>query len=1055
MDQTELITAIEVGLAKAAVGQDATTAIALYSDPILECLTSPSTNAGSVKALLDADLDPPSKRIVAWSLVRFVGAHPVNDELPEIRLSIIRYIRAGAGDEMLDAGWDVDFDSQSYRVLEQLSTITPRIERELELAAASLTDIADIGAFRERFLRAISDRQNAVLTNIFIEPRNKALLHEALDVTAEYSKSRPEELYDRYLEAEDAVEELNASIRDIGYEQTYLGTTSEIIQGKLEAHFAAQEYASPGQLEVSLTKKEYRLHDPGTIDVRVAVLNSGHGTSFDVELTIDSNADLVALASQASLGRIDPQEQRDIVLPFKVNPGAAQPPGSLGIDAGWRNFDRGHMSDFFELQLNPQDPSIDWDVLLARDPYSLSIAVGQEFVGRRRLLDWLTARVTGTNMGSAYVWGQKRVGKTSLVRELESEIRARKDGEERYVPIYVETIREESAADTVNLLGHRLARGVLGSDPRFADIPEPEFHGSLTPLIDLLDTSSDMAHDVRFIFILDEFDELPIELYLSRGIADAFFQSLGKGIAQRPECSVILVGGERVRQIISHQGMRLNTFRPLTVDHFSRDSEWDDFRELVRRPASPLQFDEGAIEELWTYCAGHPYFLKEIASRVVELMVDRRDAYVTSNDVLEGVRKTLSQIDVNSFAHFWADGILEVDPAASEAESIDRRNVLLAYVEAATEWSSVDEENWLIAAQNRGCSSPTARRHITEFIVRNIVELTDGALRFRVKLFAHWLSERGAVELRAQLARSQADVDAAAEEDRAFVTDTEIADLVRDWPPYQSRYVSESDVREWLKQFGQNADQRLMFRLLAATRFYSQRIIRERLRQLHSSVSGQSRHRIEQRQLRRRDILVSFADSLGKSGPSIAKLYVTENRIWHENVVAPESLSKVLDDSPIQTVVFVDDFVGTGKTGSKFFTKLAKTQAELCQRIRNGEIRVFYVCVAGLTSGLGTLRDRLEGLGLPVDVLCGEELEASGKAFNEESPIWAAAHKDRARALEIAKSWGDRLEPRQPLGYGDCESLVVFEHNCPNNTLPILYKNRKGGGFRPLFPRSS
>jgi hypothetical protein len=40
---------------------------------------------------------------------------------------------------------------------------------------------------------------------------------------------------------------------------------------------------------------------------------------------------------------------------------------------------------------------------------------------------------------------------------------------------------------------------------------------------------------------------------------------------------------------------------------------------------------------------------------------------------------------------------------------------------------------------------------------------------------------------------------------------------------------------------------------------------------------------------------------------------------------------------------------------------------------------------------------------------------------------------------------------RSPLGFGDCQALVVFETGCPNNSVPILWKQT--GEWQPLFPR--
>ena len=89
-------------------------------------------------------------------------------------------------------------------------------------------------------------------------------------------------------------------------------------------------------------------------------------------------------------------------------------------------------------------------------------------------------------------------------------------------------------------------------------------------------------------------------------------------------------------------------------------------------------------------------------------------------------------------------------------------------------------------------------------------------------------------------------------------------------------------------------------------------------------------------------------------------------------------------------------------------------------------------------------------------VLVGDELGSESMAFNESAPMWVDS-TERERAHEIARSVGERLEGRAPLGFGGIQGLVVFEGNCPNTSLPILHRQRKimEETFKPLFPRVS
>ena len=119
-------------------------------------------------------------------------------------------------------------------------------------------------------------------------------------------------------------------------------------------------------------------------------------------------------------------------------------------------------------------------------------------------------------------------------------------------------------------------------------------------------------------------------------------------------------------------------------------------------------------------------------------------------------------------------------------------------------------------------------------------------------------------------------------------------------------------------------------------------------------------------------------------------------------------------------------------------------------------VALWYVAAAGTSEGIQALGRFLNDAPLNVSVLVGDELGSESMAFNESAPMWVDS-TERERAHEIARSVGERLEGRAPLGFGGIQGLVVFEGNCPNTSLPILHRQRKimEETFKPLFPRVS
>jgi hypothetical protein len=81
-----------------------------------------------------------------------------------------------------------------------------------------------------------------------------------------------------------------------------------------------------------------------------------------------------------------------------------------------------------------------------------------------------------------------------------------------------------------------------------------------------------------------------------------------------------------------------------------------------------------------------------------------------------------------------------------------------------------------------------------------------------------------------------------------------------------------------------------------------------------------------------------------------------------------------------------------------------------------------------------------------------DPLDDSDRLFNELSKVFPDPN-ERAEAEDIAHRFGRDLVKDNPLGYGNSQAAIVFEENCPNNSLPILWSDR--GNWRPLFPRST
>lgn len=160
-------------------------------------------------------------------------------------------------------------------------------------------------------------------------------------------------------------------------------------------------------------------------------------------------------------------------------------------------------------------------------------------------------------------------------------------------------------------------------------------------------------------------------------------------------------------------------------------------------------------------------------------------------------------------------------------------------------------------------------------------------------------------------------------------------------------------------------------------------------------------------------------------------------------------------------IVFLDDFIGSGGQferevlGKKV---LSNNELRKAIQVRKGSpVHIFMlVCVAyeeGLTRATKALRTAPQWL--KMSILVGDVLCSESKAFSPKSVVFPN-ETTRSKAEEIiVQRIGQHLYPNAPRGWGNMQSLVVFEHNTPNSTLPIIWKDGYVGErlWKAIFPR--
>lgn len=944
----------------------------------------------------------------------------------------------------------LDTSKQTHEKISDLVSAVADFDMSLRDAISELTSLERVRSHRQSMNKTINSSFGKFMLKPFLPDAYNQELNEVYKRIERYVETKSTlailDIYDNVILA---LDQLAESINDTYYGNLVFSVL-EKLRDLLKQDFETNKAAQPAKLIIERNTKKYPFEVVGhQVDLVFGLHNEGTGYAYDVSVEILSDEAIQPL-SKIALRRIGPNFSQAIQIPAKVVKSAA----SVGIMLAvtWRNYgvEEDQAAEFL-FEVESQRGEIDWLELERMDPYPLSpVTTRHDLVGRNTDINTLIALTHSPNqVGSAYVTGQKRVGKTSLAKALVSHLE-----DAGYITIYLEGDYIQSTPEsTIQDLGRRLCRLIKRKEPALNELDIPHFEADLSPLRDFLDDAINMT-DRRIVIILDEFDEIPPGLYSHNDLATAFFMAL-RNTSSRESIGFVLVGGEKMDHIFQSQGMHLNKWKKLPVDYFDYNS---DYRDLIQLPVQGiLEFNEEALRIIYDVTAGNPYFTKQLCGFIFSFAIDQRDCYITEFEVERAIQIALSRMGSNTFQHFWDDGI-DKRSETEEEKRERRRRVLIALCDLMTDHEGValDQlvEHKLVVSFGRAL----IENELKEFVQRKVlVSKSPSNFGFKVPLFQNWLQTYGTNHVLASFSGVDIALRERMDEEEIRVKPQEIIELLASWDSnyYRGKQITSDTIRSWLAQFGALREQRAMFTVLTGMKFYSDGFVRHKIREGHESrVVPNLVRTIKKGQQKRDDILVSYFVGVGKSGADLARMYATDCGILLENVVERGKLGKQLrKTNNLNAIVFVDDFIGTGTQLSR---ELKILDNEIGDVVLEKSIRVVCMIVAATSEGYSEVERTLGNLRNNIELFVGEIVNEEDMCFHPESNIFASK-EEREYARLVAKNYGEQLSRTHPLGFKDQGLTVVFETSCPNNSLPILWhessSDEGGVNWSPLFKR--
>ncbi len=263
-----------------------------------------------------------------------------------------------------------------------------------------------------------------------------------------------------------------------------------------------------------------------------------------------------------------------------------------------------------------------------RDP-----ATGERFFGRGELLRELDRKLA-QNRGHVGIFGLRRIGKTSVLYQLQDRLR-RRDG---IVSLFVDLERYAAAPQAALHIGGLIARLVaddtsvgVSAIRRSLHLPDHWEDGSPVSLIATVGDAiisaltSGALQGQQVVLILDEMEMLLPEPTAPTESALAFLRTL-RGVAQETRSvSIVLAGVNATPTESPVLGNFDNPLFQLVAPEYLGPLDLVDCSEMVRKVGRRMQvqWDKPVLEELSVAAGGHPLLARLIASDVVTTNTDR------------------------------------------------------------------------------------------------------------------------------------------------------------------------------------------------------------------------------------------------------------------------------------------------------------------------------------------------------------------------------------------------------------------------------------------------
>ncbi|MGD9252920.1 MAG: tetratricopeptide repeat protein [Holophagae bacterium] len=250
------------------------------------------------------------------------------------------------------------------------------------------------------------------------------------------------------------------------------------------------------------------------------------------------------------------------------------------------------------------------------------------FFGRERLIERILQTI---HNNSLLLYGERRIGKTSLQHQLKRRLQQLDDPNYTFYPVYIDlqgtpeaqffsTLAEDVFHELEPLLGGLQPGAGLGPDTPYG---YRELVADLRRVLKILAESS--SKQVKLVLLIDEVDELnAYDPRVNQRLRSLFMKNFAENL-------VAVVSGVEIRKQWDKQGSPwYNFFEEIEVTPIRRE----DVVDLITRPIGGVfTIDEAAIDRIIELSDRKPYHVQRLCIALVNRMYEEGRRQITTADI--------------------------------------------------------------------------------------------------------------------------------------------------------------------------------------------------------------------------------------------------------------------------------------------------------------------------------------------------------------------------------------------------------------------------------------